>query len=359
MKQRKRMISLLATGVILTSGIPASVHADTEKKEIKIQEMQGEKVIPMNELIHQMGGQVQEGSDEDGDYKVFIVGDKSIKIHEKQSCAFVNGEIQPYKKERINGFTFPTYWEPIYTSEDVMVPADFIADALHIKMNGSNIEFDVEKKKEEPKDSNTTAHPANEDNKATNQLKKDSENTSNEVRQNNEKQNESKQKDVVKENKDKDTNKQPNNHVNNEKNNNQEQKNQNEPNTEQNNQASQEKVYTAPEVKQLAYSVGFVDSEKGLKFNPYGKDGDDMFIVADLFTPGNGAWDVKMFIYNNNNSINEPLKVLLNKMLPTQGNKLYSILDTPGIQSQELLLDGRKIKIEKNKDLAILFGPIQ
>ncbi|MEI5554839.1 hypothetical protein V7S50_12835, partial [Bacillus sp. CCNWLW194] len=119
------------------------------------------------------------------------------------------------------------------------------------------------------------------------------------------------------------------------------------------------KTYTAPEVKQLAYSLGFFDGEQGLKFNQYGKQGDNSYIISNLYTPGNGEWDVTIFIYNGNKAIDEPLKALFNKMLPTKGNELYTVVNTPEVKSQELILDGRKIRIDKTKTLSIKFGPIE
>ncbi|MDX5853101.1 hypothetical protein SIM22_03055 [Bacillus cereus group sp. BfR-BA-01363] len=384
-KNKNKMLSLFATGVVLTAGLPLTAHADTEKKEIAVQEIQGEKVVPMKKLLDEMKGQVQEGSDENGDYKVYIVGNKSIKIHEKSSCAYVDGELQPYKKEKVGGFTFPTYWEPMYTADDVLVPANFVVDVLPVKLNGDKIEFDVEKKVEPPKEEpktevkeekkvNVPNLKEQEQNQKRQVVDKKVEPTgvqkreSNQTPQGNNESNSS-QQHVVKpkepippkkdDAKNKETQVKEENQVqppqNNQNGNGTENKNVDEgkPNTVDG------KIYTAPEVKQLAYSLGFFDGGKGLRFNPHGKEADKMFDVANLYATGDGQWDVTLFIYNDDSAINDSLHKLLNNLLPNKGDDLYSILDSSKLTSQEMVMDGRVIKIDKKQSLAIYFGPKQ
>ncbi|MED0951199.1 hypothetical protein P4T70_24425 [Bacillus mobilis] len=383
-KNKNKMLSLFATGVVLTAGLPLTAHADTEKKEIAVQEVQGEKVVPMKKLLDEMKGQVQEGSDENGDYKVYIVGNKSIKIHEKSSCAYVDGELQPYKKDKIGGYTFPTYWEPMYTADDVLVPANFVVDVLPVKLNGDKIEFDVEKKQEAPKEEpktevkeekpstaliskgqeQTQKQPVIENKEESKVVQKREVNQGNQATKGNGQSNTSQQQ-VVKP-------KEPTHPKNDDTNNKEVQVKEDKPvqpsqNNQDGNQNKNEganktvdgKTYTAPEVKQLAYSLGFFDGEQGLKFNQYGKQGDNSYTISNLYTPGNGEWDVTIFIYNGNKAIDEPLKALFNKMLPTKGNELYTVVNTPEVKSQELILDGRKIRIDKTKTLSIKFGPIE
>ncbi|PFQ37751.1 hypothetical protein [Bacillus cereus] len=392
MKNNKKMMTLLATGIILTAGLPLTAHADTEKKEIAVQEVQGEKVVPMKKLLVEMEGQVQEGNDENGDYKVYIVGNKSIKIHEKYSCAFVDGELQPYKKEKVGKFTVPTYWEPMYTADDVLVPVNFVADVLPVKLNGDKLEFDVEKKKEEPKEepkeeikeqkqSNLPiSKDQEESNKqsvveskvnSTNVQKRETNqgNQSTKVAENSNgqssssQQNESKQSEITPPKNDASHNKETQTKEDKPVQTSQEKQDGNRGDGNKHVDDGKQttvngKTYTAPEVKKLAYSLGFIDDKVGLKFNPYGKDGDDSYTIANLYATGNGEWDVKIFIYNGNNAVDEPLKALFNKMLPIKGNELFSIINTPGVKSQELLLEGRKIRINKTQVLSVLFGPI-
>ncbi|MDF9599519.1 hypothetical protein P7D15_18090 [Bacillus cereus] len=387
-KNKNKMLSLFATGVVLTAGLPLTAHADTEKKEIAVQEVQGEKVVPMKKLLDEMKGQVQEGSDENGDYKVYIVGNKSIKIHEKSSCAYVDGELQPYKKDKIGGYTFPTYWEPMYTADDVLVPANFVVDVLPVKLNGDKIEFDVEKKQEAPKEEpktevkeekpstapiskgqeQTQKQPVIENKEESKVVQKREVNQGNQATKGNGQSNASQQQ-VVKP-------KEPTHPKNDDTNNKEVQVKEDKPvqpsqNNQDDNKAENKnvdegkantvdgKTYTAPEVKQLAYSLGFIEDEVGLKFNPYGKKGDDSYTISNIYTPGNGEWDVKLFIYNGNKLIDEPLKALFNKMLPTKGEELYSLVNTPNVKSQELVFDGRRIKISKTQVLSILLGPIE
>lgn len=377
------MMTLFATGIILTAGLPLTAHADTEKKEIAVQDVQGEKVVPMKKLLDEMEGQVQEGSDENGDYKVYIVGNKSIKIHEKYSCAFVDGELQPYKKEKVGKFTVPTYWEPMYTADDVLVPVNFVADALPVKVNGDKIEFDVEKKKEEPKEepkiemkeqkpSNLSITKGQEEsNKQVvvenkpdvqkretnqgNQSTKISENSNGQSSSS--QQNVSKQKEVTPPKNEASHNKETQTKEDKPAQPSQEKQDGNK--GDENKHVDEGKTYTAPEVKQLAYSLGFFDGEKGLRFNPHGKDAKKTFDVADLYITGKGQWDISMFIYNGDNSINEPIHKIFNNLLPTEGDKLYEMVNTAKSGVQDIELDSRNIKIEKGQVMAIYIGPIK
>ncbi|PES55402.1 hypothetical protein CN515_04980 [Bacillus cereus] len=382
-KNKNKMLSLFATGVVLTAGLPLTTHADTEKKEIAVQEVQGEKVVPMKKLLDEMKGQVQEGSDENGDYKVYIVGNKSIKIHEKSSCAYVDGELQPYKKDKIGGYTFPAYWEPMYTSDDVLVPANFVVDVLPVKLNGDKIEFDVEKKQEAPKEEPKTEvkeekpstvpiskgqeqnqkQPVVENKEEPTGVQKREVNQGNQATKGNGQPNTSQQQ-VVKP-------KEPTHPKNDDTNNKEVQvkeekpvqppKNNSEGNQNKNEGANKTvdgKTYTAPEVKQLAYSLGFFNGEKGLRFNPHGKDADKMFDVANLYAIGDGQWDVSIFIFNGDNSIDEPLSKIFNRLLPTEGAKLNEIVNHAESGVQEIELDNRIIKIKKEQVLAIYVSPI-
>ncbi|MFI8677778.1 hypothetical protein [Bacillus thuringiensis] len=382
-KNKNKMLSLFATGVVLTAGLPLTTHADTEKKEIAVQEVQGEKVVPMKKLLDEMKGQVQEGSDENGDYKVYIVGNKSIKIHEKSSCAYVDGELQPYKKDKIGGYTFPAYWEPMYTSDDVLVPANFVVDVLPVKLNGDKIEFDVEKKQEAPKEEPKTEvkeekpstvpiskgqeqnqkQPVVENKEEPTGVQKREVNQGNQATKGNGQPNTSQQQVVKPKEPTHPKNDDANNKEGQVKEDNPVQPPKNNPDGSQNknegaNKTVDGKTYTAPEVKQLAYSLGFFNGEKGLRFNPHGKDADKMFDVANLYAIGDGQWDVSIFIFNGDNSIDEPLSKIFNRLLPTEGAKLYEIVNHAESGVQEIELDNRIIKIKKEQVLAIYVSPI-
>ncbi|MES5837487.1 hypothetical protein [Bacillus cereus group sp. MG11] len=383
MENNKKMVTLLATGIMLTAGLPLTAHADTEKKEIAVQEVQGEKVVPMKKLLDEMKGQVQEGSDENGDYKVYIVGNKSIKIHEKSSCAYVDGELQPYKKDKIGGYTFPAYWEPMYTSDDVLVPANFVVDVLPVKLNGDKIEFDVEKKQEAPKEEPKTEvkeekpssvpiskvqeqnqkQPVVENKEKPTGVQKREVNQGNQATKGNGQSNTSQQQVVKPKEPTHPKNDDTNNKEGQVKEDNPVQPPKNNPDGNQNknegaNKTVDGKTYTAPEVKQLAYSLGFFNGEKGLRFNPHGKDADKMFDVANLYAIGDGQWDVSIFIFNGDNSIDEPLSKIFNRLLPTEGAKLYEIVNHAESGVQEIELDNRIIKIKKGQVLAIYVSPI-
>ncbi|WP_144537301.1 hypothetical protein [Bacillus thuringiensis] len=392
MKNNKKMVALLATGIMLTAGLPVTAYADREKKEIAVQEVQGEKVIPMKKLLVEMEGQVQEGSDENGDYKVYIVGNKSIKIHEKYSRAFVDGELQPYKKEKVGKFTVPSYWEPMYTADDVLVPVNFVADVLPVKVNGDKIEFDVEKKKEETKEESKTEikeqKPSNfltpkaqeesnkqavvennPDSKNVQKRETNQGNQSTKVLENSNgqssssQQNVSKPKEVTPPKNDASHNKETQTKEEKPVQPSQEKQDGNKGDENKNVDEGKQttingKTYTAPEIKQLAYTLGFFNGEKGLRFNPHGKDSDKMFDVANLYAIGDGQWDVSIFIFNGDNSIDEPLRKIFNHLLPTEGAKLYEIVNHAESGVQEIELDNRLIKIKKGQVLAIYVSPI-
>jgi len=83
-----------------------------------------------------------------------------------------------------------------------------------------------------------------------------------------------------------------------------------------------------------------------------------MFDVANLYAIGDGQWDVSIFIFNGDNSIDEPLRKIFNHLLPTEGAKLYEIVNHAESGVQEIELDNRLIKIKKGQVLAIYVSPI-
>lgn len=82
------------------------------------------------------------------------------------------------------------------------------------------------------------------------------------------------------------------------------------------------------EMRNLAVSSGFFHRNEEFKgsyiFNPYGKEGDFSFDVMDLQITPNTEYGYRMFVYNGNSAINEPIKNMFNKLLPTQADYLYN-----------------------------------
>lgn len=119
-------------------------------------------------------------------------------------------------------------------------------------------------------------------------------------------------------------------------------------------------------IKQQLYDLGFVnygggyDSDgNGLMINPYGSQGSSKFTTLE-YTVGTGNRDMSLSILRSDPEVDQKIKTILNMILPTQGDKLYSILDTPGLKTQTVELDGRTILIRvENYGLIVDFGPVK
>ncbi|MBV7276443.1 cell wall-binding repeat-containing protein [Clostridium sp. PL3] len=112
----------------------------------------------------------------------------------------------------------------------------------------------------------------------------------------------------------------------------------------------------------LTGNLGFVDYDSngsGLILNPYGANGDDKFTELG-FTVGSGNRDMSLSIFRSSPEVDQKIKTILNMILPTQGDKLYSILDTAGLKTQTVELDGRIITIRvESYGLIVDFGPVK
>lgn len=121
-------------------------------------------------------------------------------------------------------------------------------------------------------------------------------------------------------------------------------------------------VDPSTELRELAKSLGFF--ERGseyvyLAYNPYGEKGDHSFDLMHFYPQKSGQWDATMYIYSNSQLINKPAKTLLNKLLPTKGEYLYSLIQNPNFPygEQRFELDGRMVKVVNKKTKYIYFGP--
>jgi hypothetical protein len=118
-------------------------------------------------------------------------------------------------------------------------------------------------------------------------------------------------------------------------------------------------TYTGSEVKEKLYGLGFVDLNGGLTLNQYGAKGAINFTKMDFSVLSN-KYDMNLTILQSDPETDQKIKTILNWILPSQGNHLYSILDTSGLQSQTLELEGRTVNIRvQNYGIAIDFGPIK
>jgi hypothetical protein len=116
--------------------------------------------------------------------------------------------------------------------------------------------------------------------------------------------------------------------------------------------------HTGNQVKQQLYSLGFVDKNGGLVLNKYGVTGATEFNMLE-FDVLSGNIDMSLGIFASNPEIDEKIKTILNLILPTQGNTLYSILNDPNLQTKTVQLDGRSINIRvMSYGLSVDFGPV-
>lgn len=117
-------------------------------------------------------------------------------------------------------------------------------------------------------------------------------------------------------------------------------------------------VYNGADIKQKLSSLGFVLTSSGARLNPYGLSGGANFEVMD-YNVLSGDKDINLTILQSNSENDKKVKIILNWILPTQGDYLYSVLDTKDLKSQTLELDGRTVTISvQGYGLSINFSPI-
>ncbi|OAA87785.1 cell wall-binding repeat-containing protein [Clostridium ljungdahlii] len=117
--------------------------------------------------------------------------------------------------------------------------------------------------------------------------------------------------------------------------------------------------HTGNQIKQKLYSLGFVDKYPNVVLNRYGsKVLDDWDAVS--YGVGSGDVDMGLGIMASNPEIDAKIHTILNWILPTQGDTLFSILQNPNLKSQTIELDGRTITIKVEQTfISILFSPIK
>jgi hypothetical protein len=117
-------------------------------------------------------------------------------------------------------------------------------------------------------------------------------------------------------------------------------------------------VYNGTDVKQKLYGLGFVDKNGGLTLNPYGANGGINFTKMN-FSVLSDKYDINLTILQSDAQTDQKVKTILNWILPTKGDYLYSVLDTNGLKSQTLELDGRTVNIRvQSYGIAIDFSPM-
>lgn len=63
-----------------------------------------------------------------------------------------------------------------------------------------------------------------------------------------------------------------------------------------------------------------------------------------------------MYITRDDTVLNEPVKKILNTLLPTKSDYLYSLIKNPTASSRTIELDGRKVEIKRGSSLSVSIG---
>lgn len=75
-------------------------------------------------------------------------------------------------------------------------------------------------------------------------------------------------------------------------------------------------------------------------------------------TEGSGGYDISIDIKNSNPEFDKKIKTILWWIFPTQGGKVYNILDS-GFSTQTLTLDNRKVTLKNEYwGYGLRIGPI-
>ncbi len=118
-------------------------------------------------------------------------------------------------------------------------------------------------------------------------------------------------------------------------------------------------IYTGAEIKDKVRTLGFLDENGGMTLNPNGVSGSDQTDYM-CFNVLSGKNDMSIGILCTNSEVEQKVPVILNWILPTQGNYLNSVLSDSNLKSQTLELDGRTVTINsQQRFLSVAFGPIK
>lgn len=121
-------------------------------------------------------------------------------------------------------------------------------------------------------------------------------------------------------------------------------------------------TYTGKDVIAKLNSTGFIIAGNFASYNIYGPEGMGVYDYVQVGRYIDDV-DIRVFINNSNEESDKALKAALNIILPTQGNRLYKILDDPKLKPQTLSLENRKIEIRfehyaNGSCILLNFGPI-
>jgi hypothetical protein len=319
---KKNYIALALGSLLSLTLMVAPVHADTIQNSVAVIQESGYPYAPVNTIVQKMGGTVQRNDTDK--FTTFTINGKNVRIDDTWSFAVVDGNYIPYETRTLGGFTIPVFSKPIIQNGNVYVPVDFLKSSvgLQLSVTGNTVTFNA------VGDGNSTAKVATVTKPSTGGTQSSSKGGSENIESN---------RPIPQPTPTSNTNTTPV--------------------ATPNPQPTHAPVYNGNEIKQKLYSLGFVDIRGGLTLNPYGSQGAAQFSSMD-FSAQSGNIDMNLTIYQSTPEIDQKIQTILNWILPTQGNTLYSILNNSNCSSQTIELDGRTISIDdENRFISICFGP--
>lgn len=118
-------------------------------------------------------------------------------------------------------------------------------------------------------------------------------------------------------------------------------------------------VYNGDAIKHKLYSLGFVDESSQTMSFAVLKQGAGQDVTLEVGVRGVDPTGCDMDLsFSVNNPAMDKIKTILNWILPTRGNDLYTMLNNPAVRTVTFELDGRKvILIVEQTYVNIWFGP--
>lgn len=320
----KKVVATLAVATVVFSSQLAHLWASPSNVETITND--NKKYAPINNIIKQMGGQVTVY--EDGKTPVYTINNNKVIVDEKWAFALINGEYVPYETKNMGDWTVPVYRTPVSKYGNTYVPINFLVSEVGLKLNvkDTQVTFDAVGENNSTATVDTVNVPSTSGSQSSSNTGSSS---------------------IVESNRPA-SNPKPSSGGNS-----------NSGGTSTSN--TTQTIYTGSEVKQkiLDSNLGFAKLYSGLTLNPYGPQADSKFTTLE-YTVGTGNRDMSLSIYQSSPEVDQKIKTILNMILPTQGSKLYSILDTPGLTTQTIELDSRTILIRvENYGLIVDFSPIR
>ncbi|TKI80417.1 S-layer homology domain-containing protein, partial [Bacillus wiedmannii] len=104
------------------------------------------------------------------------------------------------------------------------------------------------------------------------------------------------------------------------------------------------------EIENILIDSGFLKTDYNYVFTKTGQTYDG--IMYFNFSPYDDS-AYRMSIHRDDPVLNEPVKKILNTLLPTKADYLYSLIKNPTASSRTIELDGRKIEFRRDSSTSI------